>query len=506
MQKSQSFSFAQQPKGLFVLFFAELWERFSFYGMRALLTLYMIKMLMYGDEEAYGIYGAYGVLVYAGPLIGGYLAEKVMGYKNAIVLGGIIMALGHFCMVFRSEFMFFNALALIAIGNGFFKPNISTTVGLLYNEKDPRRDVGFSIFYIGINIGALGQILCGYLGGSENYGWHWGFSIAGIGMVIGLLVFLLNKNTLVHEGNESEPAKSVGNPPNAEMLYKPRLGVISLFHVICIAPFLVIPLYVYLLHYHSILNDILSVIGIGIVIYFLVEAFKREKVERERIFVILILVIFNILFWSFFEQAGSSLSVFTDKNIDKIVMGNEIPAPVFQAINAIFIIIYAPLFSMLWSFLGSKGIQPSIPVKFSLGIFQLGIGFYILSWGAGFANAAALVPLIFLILGYMFHTTGEVCISPVGLSMITKLAPKDLVGVMMGAWMLSFAFAHSFGAQISKLTIPPAHKFTDALSESVGALHVYATVFSNIGLAAMIAGALLLLLSPLLKKWMHGVV
>ncbi len=486
-----SFSFSKQPKGLGVLFFSEVWERFSFYGMRGLLALYMIKVLMYPEADAYGVYGAYGTLVYAGPVIGGYLADKFLGYKNSIILGGVLMAIGHFAMAFPSEFMFYNALALIAIGNGFFKPNISSTVGLLYEENDPRRDVGFTIFYMGVNLGGFGQLLCAYLGANIN--WHLGFSCAGVGMVIGLLVFMLNKKVL----------GTKGDAPDKALLNSNWIGPISRLHVLCIAPFLFIPAYVYLLQHHHYLNNLLSLIALAALSYFLYQAFTRDKIERERIFVILILMVFSTLFWSFFEQAGSSLNVFADKNIDKVVWGFEIPAPVFQSVNSFFIITCAPLFSMLWAWLSRRGLDPSVPVKFAIGILLLGLGFYILSWGEAYADSNAMVPLIFLILGYFFHTAGELCNSPVGLSMVSRLAPKDLAGILMGTWMLSWSFAHSLGALVSQLTASPAAKAGDELNAHLVSLKIYTDVFATVGLTAVIAAVVLLLISPLLKKWMH---
>ncbi len=482
------------PRGLYILFFAELWERFSFYGMRALLTLYMVKELIYADEKAYGVYGAYGALVYTAPVLGGLIADKLLGHRKAIQLGAIIMAMGHFTMAFNTETTFYIALALLIIGNGFFKPNISSLLGKLYEEDDPRRDGGFTIFYMGINMGALlAPLACGTIG--ELYGWHYGFGLAGIGMLAGLLVFRLGEKRLGEKGL----------PPDDEKLKKSIGFGFNCHRLIILLSFLTVPLFAMLVNQNQMMSYILGFTGLVMLGSLFWNALQSGQVERERVFVILILTFFSMLFWSFFEQAGSSLTLFTDRNVDRNLLGWEIPASLFQSVNPAFIIFLAPLFSWLWISLSRVRREPSTPMKFVLGMVQLGLGFWVFVLGATFAGEDGIVPMFFLLAGYFLHTTGELCLSPVGLSMVTKLAPGQIVGFVMGTWFLSSAFAHHIAGIIAKLTSLPQNMETGASVSAAESLGNYSHVFGQIGLVAVGAGLVLWLLVPLLRKWMHGV-
>ncbi len=510
------------PAGLFVLFFVELWERFSFYGMRALLILYMTKELMFGDSFSYGVYGAYGALVYATPIIGGMLADRVLGYKKAITLGGVLMALGHFAMTFdhttlqyllgpmasstgeanllaiemagtsfhlKTTIFFYGALALLIIGNGFFKPNISSLVGKLYDDDEVdegKRDAGFTIFYMGINIGAfLAPILPGAIG--EMYGWHYGFGMAGVGMVLGLIIFLYYQYILGDHGG----------PPDQERFERWGLAIY-------IGSFLSVPGIALLVFAHGSLSLVLAAAGIIVYGGLLYYAFTKDKKARDRLLVILVLVFFSMTFWAFFEQAGSSINLFTDRNVDRVVFGWEIPASAFQSVNPAFIIALAPLFSMLWEGLNDAEIEPSTPVKFALGLLQLSAGFGVLVLGIQFAGPEGMVALGFLLVGYMLHTTGELCLSPVGLSMVTKLSPKETVGLVMGAWFLSSSFAHYIAGLFAKLASAPEGGQMEQMA-ATERLPIYAELFGTIALIALAVGIVCLLLSPKLKEWMHGV-
>lgn len=448
-------TFLGHPISLFVLFFTEFWERFSYYGMRALLVLYMVDAaagLAYADEDAYAIYGAYGAMVYATPVIGGLLADRLLGYRQAIVLGGALMALGHFAMAVEHELFFYAALGLLILGNGFFKPNISSLVGKLYEEGDPRRDSAFTIFYMGINAGAaLSPLACGGIaalmaerneaGEIVKMGWHWGFGIAGIGMVLGLLTFLAFQRHLGDRGL----APALELPATAP-------SQLTLQVATWIAPMLVLPLCMVLVTQDTLLGWGLIVVGLLTFGYLLFSAVTSEKVERERMFVVLVLMFFSMLFWAFFEQAGSSINLFTERNVSRGVLGWEIPAAWFQSVNPIYIILFAPVFAAVWTWLGRRQRDPSAPFKFALGIFQLGLGFLVLWYGASQAGSDGLTWVGWLLLGYLLHTTGELCLSPVGLSMVTKLAPARMVGLVMGAWFLATSFSHYLGAMIAKLT------------------------------------------------------
>ncbi len=512
------------PVSLFTLFFAELWERFSFYGMRALLVLYMTQSLFENmateaaDEKAYGIYGAYGALVYGTPAIGGMLADRFLGYRKAIMFGAILMALGHFTMIFENLYFFYSALALLIIGNGFFKPNISSLLGKLYEDQDPRRDAGFTIFYMGINVGAfLAPLTCGSIG--ELYGWHYGFGLAGLGMLLGLVVFWRGMGQM--EGQ--------GLPPNPDKLKKKIFLGLNLEQLIITGSLLVIPLFALIVNQNDTVSYILGILGAIILGILIFEAvWKQDKVGGQRIWVIIILAFFHTLFWAFFEQAGSSISLFTERNVDRVIMGDEIPTSTFQSVNPAFIILLAPLFSILWVKLRYIRIEPYTPVKFALGILQLGLGFGVFVIGAHyFAGSNGLVPIMVLIVGYLLHTTGELCLSPVGLSMITKLSPARIVGFVMGAWFLSISFAHNIASFVASLTSVPSKgedAQTGALAMEEGLLSTdqitrlpqeavdkfdslasYAGVFEQVGIIAVISSLFLLILVPLLKKWMHGV-
>ncbi len=482
------------PKGLYYLFFVEMWERFSFYGMRALLVLYMTKKLLYGDTAAYGVYGAYGALVYASPVMGGLLADRLLGYRKAVILGASLMCMGHFLMAAPTEFFFYIALALIALGSGFFKPNISSIVGKLYPEGDPRRDSGFTIFYMGVNLGAfLAPLACGLIG--ETLGWHYGFSLAGFGMIIGLMIFFKAEKYL--EGQ--------GLPPNPELLHKPVFAGIKAMPLLYLGCLVAIPILALGLNHNSYIGGVLYIVGALVLLFLLYTAFTAEKVARERLLVIVVLMFFHTLFWAFFEQAGSSLTLFADRNVNRQILGWVMPASITQVINPLFIIVLAPLFAKMWIVLQKRGSQPSVPIKFVLGLAQVGIGFGVLVFGASLAQSTGVTALIWLILAYFVHTTGELCLSPVGLSAVTKLAPAQAVGTVMGAWFLTISFAHHFAGWIAKLTkVSPDVEGTVSFG-LVESLKIYSSVFADIFWFSLAGALLLLLISPILKRWMHGV-
>ena len=438
------------PIGLYYLFFAELWERFSFYGMRALLVLYLgseiYQDLLNGKEIAYEIYAAYGALVYFTPAIGGMLADRLLGMRFSIILGGILMCLGHFAMALPGESIFFYALGLLIVGNGFFKPNISTMVGGLYEQGDKRRDNAFTIFYMGINIGGfLAPLLCGWL--AHAYGWHYGFGLAGIGMLAGILVFI--------RGIKKGIYKEVGLTPegvNKNKVSQYR-GIITLLSVLSVI------LFSYMVRNNSMVvlggQGLLSVLLVALLIIVLIyvgfECYVTDKVTRGRLIVIMFLSLFITVFWSFFEQAGSSLTYFAEESVNLKLLN----AAQTNSINSGYIIILAIPFSMMWTLLSSMKMNPNTPIKFALGIFQLGIGFLIFSISARYMDGGARVPMMFLMFGWFLLTTGELFLSPIGLSKITELAPARLVSFLMGVWFLSSAFAHYIAGGIAKLTVPP---------------------------------------------------
>ncbi len=434
-----------QPQGLMTLFFSEMWERFCYYGMRTLLTLFLVKSLMKGDAEASLIYGAYTGLVYAAPILGGKMADKFLGYRYAVMLGAVLMAIGEFLILGGTEHMLLLGMGALIVGNGYFKANISTIVGKLYRDNDPRRDSGFTIFYIGINIGALlATTLVAYVG--ETYGFKYGFGLAGIGMLAGLLIFWSGRaNYAAASGLEYHSAGKAK-----------AFGPFNWIQVITVGSLALIPLCYVLIMNNGILNWIF--LGLFIVIaYSLISAGIKEdlqentKIWKDRMIALVIFMVINIVFWACFEQAGTSLTLFADRNVDRSIFGWEMPASMTQFFNPFFIITFGSVFSVMWVKLSKMGKNPNIPMKFAFGIFQLGLGFLLTYVGYQLAENN-MVPILILVFLYMLHTTGELFLSPIGLSMVTKLSPKKMAGTAMGAWFLSFAIANLLGGQIAALT------------------------------------------------------
>jgi POT family proton-dependent oligopeptide transporter len=582
----------------------------------------MIKgFLGFNDDKAYGVYGAYTALVYATPFIGGIIADRILGRRQAVILGGVLMAAGHLLMMIESAAPFYVALALLVVGNGFFKPNISTMVGSLYPPGSERRDAGFTLFYMGINLGAaMSPLVCGYIG--EKYGWHWGFGLATIGMLLGLCVFIfppwLNMFTIgggaigVAFGlffiAETGAQLLVNGVIAVALLVAAAIAVMALRRgglpawagtqpeaarakgISFVAPvyggvILVVPVIAWLLHGGELAGTVLSVLGVIALAWLIYQITSRPKVQRERLQVVLVLLFFSMLFWAFFEQAGSSVNNFTDRNVDRVlearvltdadvgqtvditlnqaqlgynipglgmmtmdkldkfraeknkkrddaikakqpytppaydiqlpitadlvgmsINGQEIPASQFQAANPTFILLFGLAFSTLWTVMASKGIEPNIPVKFGFGLLQLGLGFFAFYMGAMNATSQGLVAMGWLLLGYLLHTTGELCISPVGLSMVTKLSPRDICSAVMGIWFLATAFSNLLAGFIAQLTgVEEGHgAAAGAIPPPIETLHVYADVFMKIGIGAVIGAVICWILSPWLVRWMHN--
>ena len=498
------------PRGLFVLFMTEMWERFSYYGMRALLILYLTKHFLFGDGEAALILGSYAALVYAMPVLGGIIGDRYLGYRKSIAFGALLLVCGHFGMAFeghqassqlvngevmitRDPFytqVFYLSLALIIIGVGFLKSNISTIVGQLYRTEDPRRDAGFTIFYMGINLGALmATLACGYLG--ENYGWRYGFGLAGIGMLAGLLNFTLGKPHL----------RGVGEPPDPVWLKRRNTLGIDREKQIYLWGLIAVIVAWQLVQRTGELGVLLGITGAGVLAWTLWFSFRHcEPVERDRMLVMLFLIFVSIFFWALFEQAGSSITLFTDRNVN---IGSFFTAAMFQSFNPFFIIVFALPFAYLWVRLSQKGWEPATPTKFGLGIVQIGLGFAVLIFGASLAGPDGKVNVVWLILMYLLHTTGELCLSPVGLSMVTKLSVQRIAGMMMGVWFLSSSMASYAGALIARLAAIENVQ-TEALDPAL-TLPIYTDVFFSLAVVALIMGVLVLLVSRFLQKRMHGI-
>jgi len=476
------------PKGLYVLFFAEMWERFSYYGMRGLLILYLTKHFIFSDTQAYGIYGAYTTLVYVTPVIGGILADQFLGQRKAVLWGAVLLVAGHLGMAFEGEQVvdatqrdgmvmniFYLSLALIICGVGFLKANISAIVGELYDKTDERRDGAFTLFYVGINLGAFaGALIAGYLG--ETYGWKYGFGLAGIGMLFGLVVFVWGKPLL----------NGAGESPNPVLLAKKQMGIMSTEWLIYLGTLLAVFVIWMAIGDYKIVGYILWPAFIATFLYIIIRSVATLPPHpRNRIFAALFLISIQVLFWALFEQAGSSLNLYTDREVDR----QGVPASVFQSLNAMYIIVLGPVFAALWVWLAKKGKEPSAPAKFGLGVVQLGLGFLVLVWGAKMAGAD-LTPVLFIFLIYLLHTTGELCLSPVGLSAMTRLSVPKMVGLVMGAWFISSAAGNFVAAQIAKMT-------------AGGGEGQVLEVYSKVGWMAVVVGVGLIVVAPLVKRFMH---
>ena len=589
------------PRGLIICFLAEMWERFSYYGMRGLLIFYLTQHFLFDSKTAGGHYGSYTSLVYIVPLLGGFLADRYLGTRKAVAFGAILLVAGHLTMAVEGrpatqtlqyagqtyEFqvkgrgeertarivvgdkpyevaanekgdfeiknlpahsalpavlpkgqyqlgvkdrdplylnIFWLALSLIIVGVGFMKANVATLVGQLYPQGDPRRDPGFTLYYYGINLGSFwAAILCGLLG--VNLGWAAGFGMAGLGMLAGFVVFVLGKPWLLGKGE----------PPELGKLKAPVLGPVNREGLIYAASLGVVGLIFFLVQYTPVVSATLVAGMFGSLGYILWFAFvKCQKVERERLLLATVLVLGAVVFWTLFEQAGSSLNLFAATNVNLVLLSHPVKwfggaivlgspeqlaaagwstagklwvntafnAAQTQAINAGWILIFAPVFAALWTVLGRRGRNPGPMVKFGLSLVQVGAGFLILLVGAQFADGAFRMPLVFLVLMYMLHTSGEMFMSPVGLSQMTKLSPLSIVSFVMAVWYMALAMANLFGGWIAG--IASTETIGGQVLDPAAAMDQSLLVFKVIGLISIGIGVLFLALSPILKKWSHG--
>ncbi len=502
------------PKGLMTLFFTEMWERFSYYGMRALLILFMTTAVFDGglgfdDKTSGAIYGLYTMGVYLLALPGGWLADRLFGLKQSVWYGGIIIAMGHFTMalpgiinlfgeaevekVALTSFdtnSFFLGLILIVLGTGLLKPNISSIVGQLYPAGSSKRDAGFSIFYMGINIGGfIAPLICGTL---ATYDWHLGFGVAGLGMVIGLIQYKLTSNNLDGLGEKPVFVTEVEKAGNKKLKTNTSIILIVLAAVVGFLFMGLVPIDVSAIAGAS--GTVIAVVAFGFLGY--VIAFGGlDKSDKNKVGVIAILFLFSAMFWSGFEQAGSTLNLFGERFTNRMMLGWEIPASYFQSINSLFIIIFAPFFGALWVWLGRRNLEPSSPLKFTFGLILLGVGFLVMYFAAKIAASGELAAPTWLIMTYMLHTFGELSLSPVGLSLVTKLAPKGYGGQMMGIWFLSVALGNLFAGLIAG----------EASGGSEEALAQMPDQYMLIVYTVMGSAIVLFLLKPIIKKMMGEV-
>jgi POT family proton-dependent oligopeptide transporter len=569
----------RHPRGIHVLFFTEMWERFSYYGMRAILVAYMTQHFLFDDDVAQGQYGAYTALVYLLPLVGGFVADKYLGTRKAIAFGALLLVAGHLLMAVeqaparetvtyqgqtydfaaegrqdrrrtwvvvdgaRYEYgpaagggiaiaglpanaplpsvlpagsyemrvegrnplfvnIFYLAMSLIIMGVGFLKPNISTIVGQLYEQGDPRRDAGFMLYYYGINLGAFwSSALCAGLG--VTVGWWAGFGLAGIGMFLGWCVFV-RRRLLFFLPGPAELPEHLGAPPNPELIREPWLGPLTRERMIYVCAILGVFVVWWLVQREPVVNISLTVASVGIVAYFVFYMVRRcTAVESRRIILALLLTAASCVFFTLFELAGSALNQFAERNTQLPNDGFvSITSGQTQTFNAGFILLLAPLFAMLWNWMNRTKRDIGDPAKFALGLIQVGAGFLVLVWGAQFADESARVPLVFLILLYLLHTNGELFLSPVGLSAMTKLSPAAVVSTMMATWFLASSAAQALAAQVAKLTAQET--VGGQVLDPQAALATYVDVFTQIGWAAIGIGVVFGALSPWMRRMAHA--
>jgi POT family proton-dependent oligopeptide transporter len=513
--------FLGHPKGLYVCFLTEMWERFSFYGMKALLLLYLVKYHLFADSNGYNLLGAYGGLVYAVPVLGGLVADRWLGMRKSVVLGGILLCLGHFGMAYeghqaamidgqivrdeRALQFFYFSLALIITGVGFLKPNISTIVGRLYPDNDPRRDSAFTIFYAGINLGAfIAPLLCGWLG--ETYGWKYGFGLAGIGMVAGLINFVRGKKHFHGYAESQYP----------ERLEQKIWGVVRCETVIYLAAIAGVVVVWGLVQTHSVMLTLtawlppLSPVILGMhtvticllsgIFWFMLK--HCSQAERHRMQVLLVLIMGGLVFYTLYEQTYGSWILFSDRLMNREAFGIEWSASQLSALGAMFILLLSPLFAWLWPYLAGRGLNPGKPLKTALGILVGGFSFWILVYSIDHPQTNGLVSLWWLVLAYLVLEVGELMLSPIGLSAVTQLSVPRVVSLMMGAWFLGTSYSEVLAAQLGKLSVVEQVSGTNlVIAQAMSGYHGLFALLFWIGLGC---GVLFLLLTPVLNKGMHG--
>jgi POT family proton-dependent oligopeptide transporter len=584
--------FLGHPKGLYICFATEMWERFSFYGMKFLLLLYLTKYHLFSDVDGLDVLGAYAGLVYVLPLIGGLIADRYLGTRRAVMFGGILLCIGHFLMAIEGEQaiyyaagtqlandlhlndgrilaagtiietaitkqdtaalnVFYLALTFIVAGVGFLKPNISVIVGKLYPQNDPRRDSGFTLFYMGINVGAfIATLACGWLG--ETYGWNYGFGLAGIGMIFGMITFaygqrylhgyaespcpqwlnskvigLVKREWLIYLGTipsmmliwwlvQSEPIVHIAQ--NIALL----MGIVGILafsmiypaqwsrqkNIIGFACFVIILGVISVLTHNGVIavsavySECLFYIAVLFLIAFVLYGYFRHKsTEFTRTLVLMVLIISAVVFWSLFEQSAASMTLFADRVLNREIGGVSFVASQVASLNPAFIMIFAIPFALLWPWLDARGLNPPTPVKFALGIIQAGLGFGALVIGAQFPDDSGKVAAIWMILAYLFHSTGELCLSPIGLSAVTSLSISRVVGVSMGTWFVATALSETLATRLSKMAAIDTANITDP----VLVLATYTRLFEFLMWIGIGFGVFMLLLAPLLKKGVGGI-
>jgi proton-dependent oligopeptide transporter, POT family len=492
LEQIQNFE-GKYPKQLWYLFLVEMWERFCFYGMRGVLTIFMADQVLglsLSDKEANLKYGAIQAFVYAFTFIGGIFADKILGFKKSLVFGGIVMILGNLLIAFSPQDMFYLGITLSIIGTGFFKPNISSMVGELYKEGDSRRDAGFGLFYSGINIGALlGGAVCVYFGTSKDFGWSYSFLSAAVVMVIGLVTFMLTKKSL----------GPIGDSPLIEL---PKAKRNTKEIAVYIGSLISIPLIFIMIKNTDYTDYFMYTIGPLAILYFLYETYKEQEIKaQKKLIAAFVFIIFSIIFWAFFEQSGGSLALFAKDNLHPNLLFFEInPNIVNNTANSLFVIVFSPILGLLWLAMAKKKLEPNTVIKFGLGFLFLAAAFYVFYYTKFFADTEGLTSLNIFTLAYLVITFGELCLSPIGLSIMTKLSPKRLSGMMMGMWFLASAYGQYAAGLLGAGMSSP-----DENASLLTKLQSYTDGYYQLAIYALISGVVLIVFTPLIKKLMQEV-
>ncbi|MDF2868135.1 MAG: dtpA 1 [Gammaproteobacteria bacterium] len=471
----------KQPKTLYFLFMTEFWERFAYWGIQSILVLFMKQNFHFSDDQTYALYGAIGALLFLTPVVGGFIADRLLGHRHAIMLGAILLSIGYLMAASGSETLFYFAMAAIGCGNGFLKPNISTLLGTVYQENDPRRTSGFTIFYLGINLGSLiGIIGSGQI--TKYFGWHSGFIAAGIIILFALVVFIMGSKQLSKD--QETTAYSVKQYSFNTKIGSLYLGIIAT--IVAIG---------YLLHHPANINYLLILITAGIAYVIGSYAFNTTLAERRNLLACIILIIFSIIFWALYFQAPMSLTLFLERNVDRHVFGYQIPASEFWAINAFALVILSPIIIKFWHHQQRKGKEPSAAKKFMLGILLMAASYLILAYSAHGVTDTHMASAWWIVLSYFVQTAGEIYLSPVGLAMITRLAPAPLQGMMMGTWFFASAAANALAGYLAKLASIP-----DKLVDSIQIASIYGHAFYNYAIIGLVVAIILLFMVPWLNR------
>lgn len=480
-------SSTKQPRALYFLFMIELWERFGFYVMRGLLVLYLTKVFLFSDSKAYLLFGSFTALLWFTPVMGGYVADKILGFQRSLIIGAVAFIVGYGLLAFTDTRLFYLGLSLILVGNGFFKPNVASLMGTLYDgPKDPRREGGFTIYYMGINIGALiASVFAGYI--AIKFGWHVAFASASLGLLIGLLTFLVGRRCLGERGQLTTKH------------WRKKIIFAGLTYEVAVYIGIVVLVAVgyVLLRGLNATNLLLAVFGGVLVTLFLIASFRREKEERNRMLACLFLIIFSIVFWVLYQQAPMTVNLFTERNLDRHVFGFTIPTVMYQSLNPFFIIACTPLMNWVWSRLNRSNLLFPIALKFAVATALMGLGFLVLNWSAHWFATAGKVSSWWVVLSYALQSIAELAIQPVGLAAMTALAPRNMVGLMLGMWFYASAVANAISGWIAQIANIPEHHMSAQTS-----LSIYAHAFAQFGWWTIAAAGLGLLFVPKLSKMM----